>query len=351
MQTSINLKYECADNCSTKVYMFNNIGYFLEIVFNPNTEIKTLCFDFFLNKEKKYLSDGIRIFNEKKLFKYKDIIVQTYSYIFNLLYFQNSPYVLNLILHLGDFPSGNPNVISWAKRKDDIDLLSYTPDVFKFIFKKDQYQNQFYNNRWNWKTPKAIFRGSLSGEITKTNPRLRAVFLSEKRPDILDAKLVFDKNYYLCKNNSYVKYTVDCPSTNFECGDIFMSLQKQTNYKYILHIDGFVSAWRMIWALYSHSVILKVDSDYVENFYRKLIPDVHYIPIKSDLSDLIEKIDWCICNDTECKIISENAYNFATTNLNKKKIINDTINLIEEYIMFDIQSSIISLEEIPLETL
>ena len=41
----------------------------------------------------------------------------------------------------------------------------------------------------------------------------------------------------------------------------------------------------------------------------------HYIPIKKDLSDLIDKIKWANDHPEEVKNITENAFNFSMQNL------------------------------------
>jgi hypothetical protein len=93
-------------------------------------------------------------------------------------------------------------------------------------------------------------------------------------------------------------------------------------YRYILHIDGFVSGWRLALELCSMSVILKVDSPWIEHYYHHLIPWVHYIPIKADLSDLIQTIEWCRTHDDECFEIARNALNYAMNNFTKNKLFN-----------------------------
>ena len=58
------------------------------------------------------------------------------------------------------------------------------------------------------------------------------------------------------------------------------------------------------------SVILKVKSTCVANsmwYFPLLQPYVDHIPVKEDLSDLKEKIEWCRKNDAKCKQIAENA--------------------------------------------
>jgi hypothetical protein len=43
---------------------------------------------------------------------------------------------------------------------------------------------------------------------------------------------------------------------------------------------------RLPYLLAGNSVVLKQDSEYFEHFYRDLTAWTHYIPVKSDLSDL-----------------------------------------------------------------
>ena len=108
-------------------------------------------------------------------------------------------------------------------------------------------------------------------------------------------------------------------------------------YKYQLNIDGTVAAYRFPYLLAGgsvvfkqveiyyinlsvhfmrhqicftnniHSILLVQDSPYYEHFYSDIKPDVHYIPIKADLSDLIEKIQWAKTHDAEVKQIGLNA--------------------------------------------
>lgn len=53
-------------------------------------------------------------------------------------------------------------------------------------------------------------------------------------------------------------------------------------------------------------VSLKVDSTKIEYFYSNLEPWVHYVPIKSDFSDLLEKVEWLRNNDDKAKEIAKN---------------------------------------------
>jgi hypothetical protein len=42
-----------------------------------------------------------------------------------------------------------------------------------------------------------------------------------------------------------------------------------------------------------------------------LRPDVHYIPLRADLADLEERLEWCRDNDRHCKEVAAAARAFA----------------------------------------
>ena len=89
-------------------------------------------------------------------------------------------------------------------------------------------------------------------------------------------------------------------------------INKHLLYKYILIIDGNCIASNHQWVFGSGAVPIMVthpDNDYW--FKKYLTPMVHYVPIKYDLSDLTEKIEWLIENDDKARRISENAMQFA----------------------------------------
>lgn len=70
-------------------------------------------------------------------------------------------------------------------------------------------------------------------------------------------------------------------------------------YKYQINIDGTVAAYRLPYLLAGDSVVLKQDSGYYEHFYKQLRAWEHYIPVRADLRDLLEKIQWARDHDEE----------------------------------------------------
>jgi len=153
---------------------------------------------------------------------------------------------------------------------------------------------------WEKKKEFAIWRGSLTKSIRRKLCQLSKLF-----PDHLDAKFNFENNPQIKKE--------------LEQEGLFgnrVSWEEFLECKYLPVMDGVVCAAPAFqWRLLSQSVIFKPDSKEIQWFYRDLQPYIHYIPIKSDLSDLIEKLDWAKKHDAECKQIADRAYQFAKESL------------------------------------
>lgn len=92
----------------------------------------------------------------------------------------------------------------------------------------------------------------------------------------------------------------------------------QSEYKYILVIDGNDKSSSLSWILASNSIPImpkpRFHSWLCEAF---LLPNIHYVEIKDDYSDLEEKIQWCIKNDDVCESISKNGAMFMRDNFNR----------------------------------
>jgi hypothetical protein len=188
-----------------------------------------------------------------------------------------------------------------------------------------------FETAWSDKVNTAFFRGTATGGGTTiyTNQRLHAAQLcydwtqeefealasskgkGEKIVPYLDAKItgwnMRDKKIASSKMTFVRK-------SNFPFeGDRkknFVEIYKQGTYKYLLYIEGHCAACRYGFMMQLGSVILKVDSKCVADsmwYFPLLKPYYDHVPVKADLSDLKEKIDWCRNHDEECKTIASNA--------------------------------------------
>jgi hypothetical protein len=90
-------------------------------------------------------------------------------------------------------------------------------------------------------------------------------------------------------------------------------------YSMVIDIEGNgpYSA-RLKTLLWSHRPLLLVDRPGKEYFFEYLKEWEHYIPVKRDLSDLVEKTKWIIDNYKAALQIAENAYEFSKTYLTRE---------------------------------
>ena len=101
-----------------------------------------------------------------------------------------------------------------------------------------------------------------------------------------------------------------------------MGEEEQAKFKYLVNVQNNGFADRLWRILALKVVVLQEMHAFREFFYDMLIPWVHYVPIKTDLSDLCEKIQWAKDNDDKARIIAENAHEFVRNQLSL-----DNINL------------------------
>ncbi|XP_037623610.1 protein O-glucosyltransferase 3 isoform X1 [Sebastes umbrosus] len=138
---------------------------------------------------------------------------------------------------------------------------------------------------WINKTDRAFFRGRDSRE-----ERLHLVSLSKKNPELLDAGIT---GWFFFRDRE--KHVGKVPLVGFF--DFF-------KYKYQVNVDGTVAAYRFPYLMLGNSLVLKQDSQYYEYFYSRLKAGTHYVPVKRNLSDLLEKVQWARENDVEAQEIA-----------------------------------------------
>lgn len=178
---------------------------------------------------------------------------------------------------------------------------------------------------WSDKKPTAVFRGGSTGcGVTQdTNPRLKVAYISKITPveegyPLIDAGITnWNVRPRKIQGSRYLQ-TIDIDSQPPLVSK--MTPQEQSGYKYVINIDGHVTAFRLSLEMSFGSVILLAKSEYYIWYMKKLKPYEHYVPVKRDLSDLIEKIRWCRANDAQCQKIAINSLEFYNKYLRKNGI-------------------------------
>lgn len=219
-----------------------------------------------------------------------------------------------MFVNLGDWPlvpktAPNYPVFSWCGSDDSKDIVMPTYDITEATIENmgrvmlDMLSVQGNTKSpWAAKIEKAFWRGRDS-----RRERLDLIDLSRKYPDLLNASIT---NFFFFKNEME-KYGPRQNHTSFF--NFF-------DYKYQLNIDGTVAAYRFPYLLAGDSLVFKQDSKYHEFFYKQIKPYEHYVPVKSDLSDLVEKIRWAKKHDDVAYKISRNGQLFARENLMPQNI-------------------------------
>ncbi len=91
-------------------------------------------------------------------------------------------------------------------------------------------------------------------------------------------------------------------------------------FKYLIDIRGFGWTDRVKYLLGMKRVLLLIERPYKEYYYDWLEPMKHYVPVKEDMSDLIDKIRLLEDNPDLYDYIAKCAFDFVRTHFSKNNI-------------------------------
>lgn len=170
-----------------------------------------------------------------------------------------------------------------------------------------------------YKTAQIVFRGTSTGKgnSIETNIRLKVCTIQDPR---LDAGITkFNKRDRIQDNR-----------ITFQDIQILENLVKQkrsllpsqqSDYKYILHLDGNQASSRLIWSIQSGSLLFIPESQAgAPDMWIKLPTDC-YVPLKPDASDMFEKFEYFEAHPQEAQEIVDRMMTFSKSVLGKDNII------------------------------
>ena len=111
----------------------------------------------------------------------------------------------------------------------------------------------------------------------------------------------------------------------------FLPMIEQAKYKYLIDTRGHGWSIRLQTFLQLGRPIFLVDRPYREWYFDRMTSWKHYIPVKEDLSDLIEKYEYMERHPEVYADIVHNMRVFVEENLTPNRILNDMKNLILKY--------------------
>ena len=156
---------------------------------------------------------------------------------------------------------------------------------------------------WSSRSDMAFWRGSTTGGwYTLSNwqhfPRTALTMISQKSPGLVDALFV------RCAQCDSGVWEAMQAQGLCQLGGTYPTANDLRTFKYLVDIDGNACSFRFLSLLGHGAVVFKVQPSYTEFFDPFVVPYVHYIPVKGDMSDLIEKIEWARHHDEEASKIA-----------------------------------------------
>lgn len=344
------------------------------------SKYKTLK-DYYLDKEKEFNSRSIKYLPNKDLWRASNCLIQTgklgsindsyWAEMYNMIESTCSEYKINDVefyLNLKSFPLLTNNftepfdkiygknvpltsyyypsyhpILSISTNDNFGDLVYPTPEDWKLVtgeffrndcsnsFKSEIHQhkpnlddtiliseNSSNDLEWNQKIPIAYFRDDSSGcgTTSKNNTRIKLVTLGNKYPNLLNVAITLlnkrDKYDYELNFHHPSDYKFKMSTDNdLEYG----------KYKYLISVPGYVMDQKFPYYLSLGALVLKVDSDYKAWYSHLLKPYKHFIPVKSDLSDLISIIKWANTHPELIQKIAKNGKLAFKKFFNRKTIL------------------------------
>ncbi|GIY60215.1 protein O-glucosyltransferase 1 [Caerostris darwini] len=167
---------------------------------------------------------------------------------------------------------------------------------------------------WSHKEGKAFFRGSRT-----SSERDKLILLSREHPDLIDAQYT--------KNQAWKseKDTLGAPPAKE------VSLEDHCFYKYLFNFRGVAASFRFKHLFLCRSLVFHVGDEWLEFFYHQLKPWIHYIPLSTDLSNVMELINFAVENEDIAQAIAQRGFDFIWNHLKMEDIVCYWENLLINY--------------------
>ena len=179
------------------------------------------------------------------------------------------------------------------------------PDVF--YFEQRGYEDfATVITPWAEREAKVFWRGSSTGQPFLHHnqlpflPRYKLCQAARSIGPICDAKMVAVVQAANAHEHDLI---VEHLKSNGLFGS-YERMEDMHRYKFIIDIDGNANAWNFLARMRLGCCILRVESEWHQWFANRFVAWKHFVPVRADLSDLAEKVDWCLSHDAEASIIA-----------------------------------------------
>ena len=215
-----------------------------------------------------------------------------------------------VFINLGDYAEGAG--LAFCSSRSDSILIPDQDFLSSKGYQETKLEFMVNSPPWAMRKPQAFWRGNTTGmrvgEHWRGLPRLQLSELANSTPN----QEIFDVGVSSFAQISK-KEAKEVQALGYARG--FVPMISSSRYKYQIDIDGNSNAWSALFQkLLSGSAVLKIASphNFRQWYYDELIPWVNFVPVKSDMSDLVEKIHWLIDHDDEAMQIGINGRKLAS---------------------------------------
>mmetsp|Transcript_7672 Transcript_7672/g.12178 ORF Transcript_7672/g.12178 Transcript_7672/m.12178 type:complete len:399 (+) Transcript_7672:2-1198(+) len=228
---------------------------------------------------------------------------------------------VDFVINCGDHPlvpkgrkdKAMPPILSIATTKEHLDIawpcFSFWnwPEAGIYSWPKQRLEMLESSRRFDFesgKVPQMFWRGSDNGKFVNKNGQVSGkrrplVHKSEKLPQIINA--------HFTKSTS--------PLT-------LVPLRDHCRYKYLANVAGATYSARLKYLLLCGSLLFQVEDPHFEFYQPLLTANKHFLQIKSDFSDLEEKLNWANKNPEKAREVANNSKRFGEECLQICNVIN-----------------------------
>ena len=217
-----------------------------------------------------------------------------------------------IVFQLEDNPLDIASV-SWEERRD-FQNVRLIPDLYYFMASGYEGFDPVLEP-WEDRRPSIIWRGSSTGlpwllqtlSVFDDLPRYRMCRLAAQLGARADVGLTGLAQIASPEEEALIHEKVSREGLLKP----FVPMTEMARHQFILDIDGNANSWNFMQKLRLGCCVLRVESAWHQWFADRLIAWEHYVPIAADLSDMVERAEWCFANSAECSAIAERGKRFA----------------------------------------
>ncbi|KAJ7763223.1 glycosyl transferase family 90-domain-containing protein [Mycena maculata] len=159
------------------------------------------------------------------------------------------------------------------------------------------------NIPWDDKKPQLYWRGTSTGGIVlgdnyHTFMRFKLADMGRAHPDLMDVAITL-VDPIGCRED--LGCDAAALAVEYDIREVAPA-EKIYQYKYAVDVDGEAFSGRFLGLLRSGSLVFKATL-FEEYFNDWLRPYEHYVPVKPDLSDLVQQLSWANENPEEARLI------------------------------------------------